>query len=76
MGQDRKMEQNSYEDLMREMVGKDAYFLFVFDRLIASVSPFPLLTLFFIDIKVYDWSVLKRRAISKSSAVQATERKF
>lgn len=38
MGTDKRMEQNTYEDLMRALVGKDAYFLFAFDRLIASVS--------------------------------------
>jgi len=31
MGTDKRMEQNTYEDLMRDWVGKDAYFLFAFD---------------------------------------------
>ena len=60
MGTDKKMEQNTYEDLMRAMVGKDAYFLFVFDRLIASVSKHPKCAdNLSIDLKVYHWSILK-----------------
>ena len=35
---ERKMEANTYEDLVRELLGKDAYLLFVYDRLIATVS--------------------------------------
>ncbi len=35
---DRKLEANIYEDLVRELLGKDAYLLFVYDKLIATVS--------------------------------------
>jgi hypothetical protein len=35
---DRKMEQNSYEDLVRALMGKEAYLLFVFDKLLLGVS--------------------------------------
>jgi histone deacetylase complex regulatory component SIN3 len=35
---ERKLEANTYEDLVRELLGKDAYLLFVYDRLIATVS--------------------------------------
>lgn len=34
--QERKMEQSTYEDLLRLLLGKDSYLLFVFDRLIGS----------------------------------------
>ena len=36
---DRKLEQFAYEDLLRTMMGKDAYLLFIFDRLLTAVSP-------------------------------------
>lgn len=36
MPNERKLEQNLYEDLVRALMGKDAYLLFVFDRLILS----------------------------------------
>lgn len=35
---DRKLEQNIYEDIVRLLAGKDAYLLFVFEKLIATVS--------------------------------------
>lgn len=35
---ERKLETNTYEDIVRELLGKDAYLLFVYDKLIASVS--------------------------------------
>lgn len=38
MPNERKLEQNSYEDLVRALMGKDAYLLFVFDRLLLLVS--------------------------------------
>ena len=59
MGTDKRMEQNTYEDLMRAWVGKDAYFLFVFDRLIASVSTLIGADTLLIDSKVHHWSILK-----------------
>lgn len=31
---DRKMEQTFYEDLVRALMGKEAYLLFVFDKLL------------------------------------------
>jgi hypothetical protein len=34
--QERKMEQSAYEDLVRVLLGKDAYLLFVFDRLVGA----------------------------------------
>ena len=37
------MDANTYEDHMRTMVGKEAYLLFVFDKLISSVSAFSFL---------------------------------
>lgn len=33
---DRRLEQSAYEDYARVLLGKDAYFLFVFDKLIVS----------------------------------------
>lgn len=42
LSSERKMEANTYEDLVRELLGKDAYLLFVYDRLIATVSNFEL----------------------------------
>ena len=38
LNSDRKIEPNNYEDLLRELLGKDAYLLFVYDKLIATVS--------------------------------------
>jgi histone deacetylase complex regulatory component SIN3 len=35
---ERKLEANTYEDMVRELLGKDAYLLFVYDKLIATVS--------------------------------------
>jgi len=35
---ERKLEQNAYEDLVRGLMGKDAYLLFVFEKLITTVS--------------------------------------
>jgi histone deacetylase complex regulatory component SIN3 len=35
---DRKLEQFAYEDLLRTLMGKDAYLLFIFDRLLSAVS--------------------------------------
>lgn len=35
---DRKLEQFAYEDLLRTMMGEDAYLLFIFDRLLSAVS--------------------------------------
>jgi histone deacetylase complex regulatory component SIN3 len=35
---ERKLEANAYEDMVRELLGKDAYLLFVYDKLIATVS--------------------------------------
>lgn len=34
--QERKIEQSAFEDLVRVLLGKDAYLLFVFDRLISA----------------------------------------
>lgn len=38
LSSERKLEANIYEDLVRELLGKDAYLLFVYDKLIATVS--------------------------------------
>lgn len=38
LSSERKQEANIYEDLVRELLGKDAYLLFVYDKLIATVS--------------------------------------
>ena len=38
LNSDRKIEPNNSEDLLRELLGKDAYLLFVYDKLIATVS--------------------------------------
>ena len=38
LNSDRKIEPNNYEDLLRDLLGKDAYLLFVYDKLIATVS--------------------------------------
>jgi hypothetical protein len=38
LSSERKIEPNTYEDLVRELLGKDAYLLFVYDRLICTVS--------------------------------------
>jgi len=35
---DKRIENNSYEDYVRELLGKDAYLLFVFDKAIMNVS--------------------------------------
>ena len=35
---DRRIEPSQYEDIARSIMGKDAYLLFVFDKLILSVS--------------------------------------
>lgn len=59
MGTDKRMEQNTYEDLMRDWVGKDAYFLFAFDRLVSSVSTLISADTLKIDNKVHHWSILK-----------------
>ena len=32
------MEQTTYEDMVRTMMGKNAYLMFVFDRLVFAVS--------------------------------------
>jgi len=38
MNQDRKIEPGNFEDLLRELLGKEAYLLFVYDKLISTVS--------------------------------------
>ena len=38
LNSDRKLEPSNYEDLVRELLGKDAYLLFVYDKLIGTVS--------------------------------------
>jgi len=38
LNSDRKIEPNTVEDLLRELLGKDAYLLFVYDKLIQGVS--------------------------------------
>ena len=38
LNSERKIEPSNYEDLVRELLGKDAYLLFVYDKLIATVS--------------------------------------
>jgi hypothetical protein len=38
LSSERKLEANVYEDMVRELLGKDAYLLFVYDRLITTVS--------------------------------------
>ena len=38
LSSERKLEANIYEDLVRELLGKDAYLLFVYDKLISTVS--------------------------------------
>ena len=43
---DRKLEQLAYEDLLRTMMGEEAYLLFIFDRLVSAVSP-----LFHLDLE-------------------------
>ncbi len=35
---ERKLEANTYEDMVRELLGKHAYLLFVYDKLFATVS--------------------------------------
>ena len=38
LNSERKIEPSNYEDFVRELLGKDAYLLFVYDKLIATVS--------------------------------------
>lgn len=38
LSNDKRIEANSYEDKVRELLGKDAYLLFVFDKVVFNVS--------------------------------------
>jgi hypothetical protein len=53
LSNDKRIESNSYEDKVRELCGKDAYLLFVFDKVVLNVSiKFSLLT-FALDFKAH-----------------------
>lgn len=59
LSNDKRIESNSYEDKVRELCGKDAYLLFVFDKVILNVSILFSLLTFGLDFKAHTKSVDK-----------------
>jgi C-terminal domain of Sin3a protein len=53
LSNDKRIESNSYEDKVRELCGKDAYLLFVFDKVVLNVSIKFCLLIFALDFKAH-----------------------
>ena len=53
LSNDKRIESNSYEDKVRELCGKDAYLLFVFDKVVLNVSIKFCLLILALDFKAH-----------------------
>ena len=66
----QRLDSSNYEDIARHFMGSQAYLLFLFDKLVATVSLYLILTHFCIDVKAYPWLEDRRRLPQKSAPLQ------